>query len=83
MFGIMQFPCAIIVEYVTKYIWIPIEEIFFAILVVEELTLIRAEQCVWIFLECVAPSLEASPRYIDQQFLIVRFAAILGHGRRG
>jgi len=79
---IVQLTGPVVVEDVPEDIRIPIEEVLLALLVVEELALVRAQQRVRVLLQGVAPRLEATTAHVDQQFLVVGLAPVLRDRRR-
>lgn len=61
VFRIVQFAGAIVVEYVPEYVWISVEKILLAVLVVKELALVRPEQRVRVLFYRVPPRLKPAP----------------------
>lgn len=77
MFGVVELSRPIVIEDVPKYIRVSVEEVFFALLVVEELAFVGSEQRVWILFERVPPGLEPSPGDVDEELLVIGLSAVL------
>lgn len=60
---------------------ITIKKVLFVNIVVEEVALVWAKQCVGIFLDCVSPRLEALARNVDDHFFILGASLLLDEGR--
>lgn len=61
-----------------EYVWVSVEEVLSAVLVVEEFSLGGAEEGVGILLEGVPPCLEAAAGDVDEELLVLGAAPVLG-----
>ena len=61
---------AVKVEYVTKEFRIAVQKVLVCFVVVEELFLDGAEQCLWILFESRAPTLELVTAYVYGNFFV-------------
>ena len=82
MLWIVKLTGSVVIKNVTENVWITVEKVLFALLVVKELALVRTKKSVRILLEGVPPSLEATAAHVYQQLLVVGFATILWNRRR-
>lgn len=78
---VVQTAGAIEVEYVSEQLGIPVEEVFVCVLVVEELLLDGAEECVWILFQGCAEHFEFITTNVDHE-LLVRLLGDLFRGWR-
>lgn len=65
----------------SEYVRVSVEEVFPAVLIVEELPFGGAEEGVWVFFEGVPPGFKASTGDIDEEFFVFCPAAVFGDGR--